>query len=87
MRVHGRFARYGRLAVGLPFSTAALAQTPVAKFHVRFSGGVDCDQPIQARNIPISGDGTGVLNADGSASADLAQTAFVFSSTVHYYCG
>ena len=61
-----------------------MAQTPVAKFHIRFSGSVDCDQPIQARNIPISGDGTGVLNSDGSASADLTQTAFVFSSTIHF---
>ena len=72
------------MVAGLIFSATAMAQTPIAKFHIHFAGTVDCIQPIRASNIPISGDGTGVLNSDGSASADLTQTAFVFSSTIHF---
>jgi hypothetical protein len=68
----------------LACSTPSIAQTAVAKFHIRFSGTVDCQQPIAASNIPISGDGTGVLNSDGSASADVTETAFVFSNTIHF---
>ena len=72
------------LVAGLAFSTPAMAQTPVAKFHIHFSGSVDCLQPIAANNIPISGDGTGVIYTDGSANADVTETAFVFSSTIHF---
>ena len=84
MRIYRRIARGLMPVVALTYTAAATAQTPVAKFHIHFSGSVDCDQPIRAWNIPISGDGTGVLNSDGSASADVTQTAFVFSSTIHF---
>lgn len=65
-------------------SIPPIAQPAVARFHIRLSGSVDCQQPIAATNIPISGDGTGVLNSDGSASADATETAFVFSNTIHF---
>jgi len=90
MQIDGRIARNLTLAAGLIFSaqamflTEALAQAPLANFHVHFAGSVDCQQPIAAANIPISGDGSGVLNTDGSASADITQTAFIFSSTIHF---
>jgi hypothetical protein len=82
--VDRKFARNFILIAGLSFSTQGMAQTPVAKFHIHFSGSVDCEQPVAAKNIPISGDGRGVLNADGSASADITETAFIFSSTIHF---
>src|SRR5579872_170650 len=84
MYLYGRFARNLMLIVGLAFSTQAMAQTPVAKFHIHFAGTVDCVQPVQANNIPISGDGTGVLFTNGSANADVTETAFVFSNTIHF---
>jgi hypothetical protein len=34
--------------------------------------------------VPISGDGTGTLNADGSITADVTQTAFILSTTIHF---
>ncbi len=94
MGVDGRFIRNFILIAGLTFSmqalstlaflTQAMAQTPLANFHIHFAGTVDCDQPMAAKNIPISGDGSGVLNTDGSATADITETAFVFSSTIHF---
>jgi hypothetical protein len=84
MRVDRKFACNLMLIAGLTFSTQAMAQTPLANFHIHFAGSVDCDQPIAAKNIPISGDGSGVLNTDGSASADITETAFIFSSTIHF---
>jgi hypothetical protein len=83
MRIKSFFA-CGFFLVAVACSTPAIAQTAVAKFHIRFSGAVDCQQPIAAANIPISGDGSGVLNSDGSASADVTETAFVFSNTIHF---
>jgi len=84
MRIDTKIVRNLMLIAGLTFSTGAMAQTAVAKFHIRFSGTVDCQQPIQAQNIPISGDGTGAINTDGSAFADVTETAFIFSSTIHF---
>ena len=89
MRIDGRFVRDLMLVLGLTFSsqavlTKATAQTAVAKFHIHFSGSVDCQQPIAANNVPISGDGTGAIYTDGSAYADVTETAFVFSSTIHF---
>jgi len=39
----------------------------------------DCDEEHS-----IKGEGTATLNPDGSASAELTQTAIVLSSTVHF---
>jgi hypothetical protein len=83
MRVKPFFA-CSLFVAAVAWSTPSMAQTAVAKFHIHFSGSVDCQQPIAAANIPISGDGTGVLNSDGSASADVTETAFVFSNTIHF---
>jgi hypothetical protein len=40
------------LIFGLTLPIEAMAQTAVAKFHIRFSGTVDCQQPVAASNIP-----------------------------------
>ena len=84
MRIDRKFVRNLILIAGLGFSPQAMAQTPLVNFHIQFSGTVDCDQPVPAKNIPISGDGSGVLNTDGSASADITETAFIFSNTIHF---
>ena len=84
MGANARVARNLILIAGLMFSTQATAQTAVAKFHIHFSGTVDCQQPVQANNIPISGDGTGAIFTDGGAYADVTETAFIFSSTIHF---
>jgi hypothetical protein len=84
MRVGRRFTHNLMLIFGLILSVPAMAQTPVAKFHIRFSGTVDCQQPVAANNIPISGDGSGAIFTDGSAYADVTETAFIFSSTIHF---
>jgi hypothetical protein len=84
MRIDRNLAHNLILVLGLAFTTEAMAQSSSVNFHIGFSGHVDCDQPIQMRDIPISGDGVGVLNTDGSASADLTQTAFILSTRIHF---
>jgi hypothetical protein len=69
------------LIAGLTFSTEGMAQTPPADFHIHFAGSGDCEQPNAAKNIPVGGDGRGVLNTDGSASADMTPTALIFTGT------
>jgi hypothetical protein len=76
------FARNLIVLLGLMCSTEVMAQS--VNFRIGFKGHVDCDQPFQVRNVPISADGTGVLNPDGSASASLTQTAFVLSTTIQF---
>ena len=84
MRIDRNLAHNLILVLGLAFTTEAMAESSSVNFHIGFSGHVDCDQPIQMRDIPISGDGVGVLNTNGSASADLTQTAFILSTRVHF---
>jgi hypothetical protein len=84
MHLDRKLARNLILVLGLIFSTEGMAQSSSVNFQVRFSGQVDCDKPIQMKDIPISGDGTGVLNTDGSASADLTETAFILSTKIHF---
>jgi hypothetical protein len=81
MRAERKFARYIILVLGLMLSTDATAQV---NFKIGFAGRVDCDQPFAAKNVPVRMEGTGVLNPDGTASADVTQTAFVLSSTIHF---
>ena len=86
MRIDSMLARYLALAVGLMFSTAGMAAqpSPLVNFQIAFTGHVDCYRPIAINNVPITGSGAGTMYTDGSASADLTQTAFVLSSTVHF---
>src|SRR6185312_2091137 len=73
------------LAFGLAcLPAAAMAQGGTVNFRINFSGTVDCESPIAMSNIPISGEGTGQINTDGSASADVTQTAFVLSTRIHF---
>jgi len=81
MRVERAFAHHVILVLALVFSSDALAQ---AKFRIGFAGQVDCDKPSAVKNVPVRMEGNGVLNPDGSASADVTLTAFVLSSTIHF---
>ena len=84
MGAYLRFGRYLSLALGLAFSTAASAQTGSVKFQIGFSGHVDCYRPIQISNVPISVSGTGTLETNGNASADITETAFILSTQIHF---
>ncbi len=84
MRIDRKLARNVTLALGLTFSTAAMPQTSSVNFQIGFSGNVDCLRPFQINNVPISGEGTGTLNTDGSATADITETAFVLSTRIHF---
>jgi hypothetical protein len=84
MRFDRTFARNLILIVALTFSTEAMAQKSSVNFKISFAGQVDCDQPFRMQNVPIRGDGTGVLNQDGSITADVTQTAFILSTTIHF---
>jgi hypothetical protein len=70
------------LAFGILFSTGALAQG--FNFSFRFSGTMSCMQPVPVSNAPISGSGTGVLNQDGSVTAEISQSLLVFSTTQRF---
>ena len=84
MHLDWRRACFGVLAFGLMSSTAAIAQSGSVHFQIGFTGHVDCYHPIAMSNIPISGSGPGTLNADGTASADVTETAFILSTQIHF---
>jgi hypothetical protein len=84
MRADLKFACYLTVFFGLTFAGEAMAQAPAVHFQVGFTANVDCDRPIQVRNFALNGQGTGVLNADKSASADLTVTAFLIGVRIHF---
>jgi hypothetical protein len=84
MHIDWKLARVGVMAFGLMFSTAATAESGSVHFRIAFTGHVDCYRPIAMNGIPISGSGPGTLNTDGSASADLTETAFILSTQIHF---
>jgi hypothetical protein len=70
------------LAVGLVFPTGAMAQA--LNFHFHFEGSMSCMQPVPVSNAPVSGDGAGVLNPDGSVNAEITQGLLVFKTAVRF---
>jgi hypothetical protein len=84
MRIQARVLYGVVLVLSLAFSADAFSQGGSVNFRIRFTGSVDCERPLPVKNVPISGDGTGTINTDGSASAEVTQTAFVFSNTVRF---
>src|SRR5947209_5246845 len=69
-------------ALGIMLSTGAMAQT--TSFHFHFDGQMSCMQPVPISNAPVSGDGAGVLNPDGSVSAEITQGLSMFRTAVHF---
>lgn len=45
---------------------------------------MSCLAPVPVSNAPISGAGAGVLNPDGSVSAEITQSLLMFSTTLHF---
>ena len=86
MQIVGNFSRLvlvaASFAAGLIFSTAATAQA--LNFRFQFNGNMSCMQPVPVSNAPIGGAGTGVLNQDGSVSAEITQSLLVFSTALHF---
>src|SRR5260370_25454681 len=76
--------KHSTIAVGLIFSDQALAQTGSAHLRAAFDLRFDCDRPFYVRNHPIHAEFNAVLNANKSASADLAITGMLSTSTVHF---
>src|ERR1700738_801269 len=70
------------LAAGLIFSTEAMAQA--LNFRLQFTGNMSCMQPVHVSNAPIGGSGSGVLNPDGSVSAEITQSLLMFSTSLHF---
>jgi hypothetical protein len=84
MPVDRKLVRNVMLAVGLTFSSAGMAQPSTVNFQISFSGHVDCNRPFKINNVPISGEGTGTLRANGNVTADLTETAFILSTQIHF---
>ena len=70
------------LTLGVVFPTAAIAQS--LNFSFKFTGNMSCMSPIPVSNGAISGSGTGVMNQDGSVTADVTQSLLIFSTTVRF---
>ena len=62
----------------------SIAQPASVHFQINASGHVDCTRPIQLQNFPVLVQGTGVLNSDRTASADVDVTEFIFVSKIHF---
>ena len=86
MKILGKFARAvltaASFAAGLIVTTGAMAQT--TNFHFHFDGSMSCMQPIPVSNAPVSGDGAGVLNPDGSVNAEITQGLLGFKVSSHF---
>jgi hypothetical protein len=62
----------------------AFAQTSSVRFQIGGTAHVDCDRPVEVKNFPLAVEGSGVLNSDRSASADLEIRKAVFVDKVHF---
>jgi hypothetical protein len=86
MQIDGKFLRLAlaaaSVAFGLMFSTGVMAQA--VNFHFHFDGTMSCMQPVPVSNAPISGDGAGVLNPDGTVTAEITQGLLVFKTALRF---
>lgn len=85
MRIYRELTRLmltaASLVLGLAFSTAAMAQA--LNFSFKFTGNMSCMSPFPVSGA-ISGSGNGVMNQDGSVTADVTQSLLIFSTTVRF---
>jgi hypothetical protein len=84
MRVHRMLAQFTALALWLTVPTNAMSGPASVNFRIALLGHVDCYRPFAINNIPITASGSGAIYSDGSGEADLTQTAFILSSTIHF---
>jgi hypothetical protein len=84
MKTFAEFARNTTIALAVSLSSQAVAQTSSVGGKADFDLQFDCEHPFLVRNHPIHAVMTAVLNADNSASADLAITGTLFANSVHF---
>src|SRR6185295_6544540 len=85
MHFHGKAYRSGLLAAGVALGVLVSTSAQALNFSFRFSGNMSCMRPVPVSNAPISGSGTGVLNPDGSVTAEISQSLLVFSTSLRFY--
>lgn len=71
------------LLLVLSFGPAA-AQTGSVNLRAAMQLQFDCENPWKVKNYGVRATLTGVLNADKSATADLAINGFFLNTTVHF---
>ncbi len=67
--------------VALSTVTASRAQVGQLTANVTYTGTIDCDQPKQVKDLPISGRGVARMSQDKHASLDLSSTGITSSHT------
>jgi hypothetical protein len=68
--------------VGAAVASAASAEG--LNFHFHFGGTMSCQSPLPVANAPVSGDGNGTLNPDGSVNAVITQSLLMFSTSLNF---
>ena len=63
---------------------ASAASAQAVNFHFHFAGTMSCASPLPVANAPVSGDGNGTLNPDGSVTAVITQSLLVFSTSLNF---
>ena len=84
MHFHGKVYRSGLLAAGVALGVLVSTSAQALNFSFRFSGNMSCMRPVPVNNAPISGSGTGVLNPDGSVTAQITQSLAIFSTSLQF---
>jgi hypothetical protein len=84
MKTLAHFARNAAIALAVSLSSEAVAQTSIISGKANFDLQFDCERPFLVRDHPIHAEVTALLNADKSASADLAITGTIFTNKVHF---
>ena len=67
--------------VALSIVTVSLAQGGQLTANVNYTGTIDCDQPKQVKDLPISGRGVARMSQDKRASLDMYTQGFTSSHT------
>lgn len=84
MHFHGKSYRLSVLAAGVALGVLVSGSAQALNFSFRFSGSMSCMRPVPVSNAPISGSGTGVLNPDGSVTAQITQSLAIFSTSLQF---
>jgi hypothetical protein len=70
--------------VTLATAGQAVAQPGSTKIRAVFKLSFDCDSPRKLRDYGVNAHLSGVLNADNTATADLAISGLFFADNVHF---
>ena len=84
MHFRGKIYRSGVLAAAVALGVLVSTSAQALNFSFRFSGNMSCMRPVPVSNAPISGSGTGVLNPDGSVTAQITQSLAIFSTSLQF---